>query len=301
MSIVIQHSTPETLSDALRLAFSHFPQTEQTAYLEMFAGGMRRGDIPMEGLLEAWREGQLVGAVLWQQQPGKSALVWPPGIVLQEGEDTAIQLLGAVAVRLGALGVRLACVLLDHVADEDDRVLTSSRFQHLANLSYLVSSQEQFPTALPPSPLEFEAYRPEHHDRFAKLMEATYEGTLDCPGLEGLRAMEDVLAGYRGTGAFSPERWLIVRYKGQDIGCLLLADHPDQEQWELAYMGLVKGARGQGLGRKIVRHAQWLTQSAGRSRLVLAVDAANRPAAEVYTSSGFRQWARRSVYIRSFS
>jgi RimJ/RimL family protein N-acetyltransferase len=301
MSIVIQHTTPETLLDALRLAFNHFPQTEQIAYLEMFAGGMRRGAISMEGLLEARREGQLVGAVLWQQQPGKSALVWPPGIVFQEPEDTAIQLLEAVAVRLGSLGVRLACVLLDQMADEDDRMLSASRFEHLADLSYLVSSQEQFPTVLPPSPPEFEAYRAENHERFAKLLEATYEETLDCPGLEGLRAMEDVLAGYRGTGEFSPERWLIVRYKGQDIGCLLLADHPDQEQWELAYMGLVVGARGQGLGKKIVRHAQWLTQSAGRSRLVLAVDTANRPAAEVYASSGFRQWARRSVYIRSFS
>ena len=86
------------MHSAWRLAA--FPQAEQTAYLEMFAGGMHRGDIAMESLLEASRTGQLVGAVLWQQRPGKSALVWPPGIVLPEPEDTAIRLLEAVAVRL---------------------------------------------------------------------------------------------------------------------------------------------------------------------------------------------------------
>ena len=39
-------------------------------------------------------------------------------------------------------------------------------------------------------------------------MAETYEGTLDCPVLNGLRDMSDVLAGYRSTGHYHPERCL---------------------------------------------------------------------------------------------
>jgi GNAT superfamily N-acetyltransferase len=110
--------------------------------------------------------------------------------------------------------------------------------------------------------------------------------------------MEDVLAGYQATGCFAPERWLIVRSGGQDVGCLLLADHPRDGNWELVYMGLVPLSRGRGWGREIVRYAQWLTAQAKRPRLVVAVDDANHPALQVYAVKGFRAWDRRRVYVK---
>jgi ribosomal protein S18 acetylase RimI-like enzyme len=80
-----------------------------------------------------------------------------------------------------------------------------------------------------------------------------------------------------------------------------LADHPQEENWELVYMGLVPSARGNGWGREVVRHAQWLTRQAGRPRLVLAVDAANHPAVAMYTCAGFRAWGRRRVYLKALA
>jgi hypothetical protein len=79
---------------------------------------------------------------------------------------------------------------------------------------------------------------------------------------------------------------------------LLLADYPEQENWELLYVGLIPSARGHGWGREITRHAQWLTRQARRPRLVLAVDAANEPALRMYAALGFRAWERRRVFVR---
>jgi hypothetical protein len=80
---------------------------------------------------------------------------------------------------------------------------------------------------------------------------------------------------------------------------LLLADHPDDDQWELVYMGIIPAARGRGWGLQITRHAQWLTGCAARRRLILAVDAANQPAVAMYAAAGFQTWNRRSAFVKS--
>jgi ribosomal protein S18 acetylase RimI-like enzyme len=93
---------------------------------------------------------------------------------------------------------------------------------------------------------------------------------------------------------------LIARRGQRDVGCLLLADHPLQNQWELVYMGIVPEARGMRLGLAVTRHAQRLAHGAGRERLVLAVDAANAPALELYRRAGFLAWDQRRVFLKIF-
>ena len=94
----------------------------------------------------------------------------------------------------------------------------------------------------------------------------SYEGTLDCPALNGVRDLPDVLASYRACGEFDPaERWFIACRGERDVGCLLLADHPDADQWEIVYVGLVPEERGRGSGLALTRHAQWLARQAGRA------------------------------------
>jgi len=66
----------------------------------------------------------------------------------------------------------------------------------------------------------------------------------------------------------------------------------------LIYMGLIPSVRGRGWGMELARYAQWLTRQAGRSQLLLGVDAGNWPAIRVYAAVGFRQWAERMVYGR---
>ena len=113
-----------------------------------------------------------------------------------------------------------------------------------------------------------------------------------------MRDVADVLDGYRPNGPFDPARWLIVQADGADVGCLLLADQPRFDQWELMYIGVVPEARGRGLGLAMVRHAQWMAAQAGRQRLVLAVAADNHPAIAMYAAAGFITWDIRSIFLR---
>ena len=297
---LIGPAPPEHRADCLALVFGDLPAGERAQHVEALLAQTRSGEEAMEGLLAARRQGRVVGGVLSQVQAGRTAVIWPPRVLPGEPDSTAQQLLAATTELLAAEPICLAHALVQAGIEEDGRRLRAAGFELLAELVYLVSGEEQFPASLPATSLEFEPYDSAHHDRLARLVEATYERTLDCPRLDGIRQTEDVLAGYRATGVFSPTRWLLVRHHAEDVGCLILADHPEQENFELVYMGLVPSARGNGWGKDITRRAQWLTRQAGRPRLVLAVDAGNGPGMRTYLALGFQAWDRRSVYLKVF-
>ena len=299
-SLQVEVAAPEQRAEALRMVFQHLGQADLAAVVAGLLEGANHDPTPLTGLLVARRGKELVGAVWAQSQPGATAVVWPPQIVSGEQESTAVVLLDAALALMRQRRVCLAQSLL--ISDFDPGVarLKAVGFKYLAKLFYLASTQANFPEAPPASRLTFEAYREANHLRLAATIVKTYEATRDCPALEGQRRIDDVLAGYRATGVFNPNHWLLARYQGEDIGCALLADHPGADQYELVYMGLVPAARGKSFGREIVKQAQWMTELAGRPRLVLAVDADNRPALEMYRSCGFVMWNERTVYIRSF-
>jgi len=250
-------------------------------------------------LLGAWRSGRLVGALFGEVQPGRTALLQMARVVPEEPSRSAALLLQEACTRLDRAGVCLVQVLLEKEdAERDGPVLQQSGFSRLAELFYLVCLPADFPQEFPAAPLSFESYSPPKHARFSQIVATTYQHTLDCPALNGVRRIDDVLAGYRATGRFDQGNWMIARHGQEDVGCLILADHPDHGNMELVYMGLAPTARGHAWGKHLVRHAQWLTARAGRSRLVLAVDANNAPAMRIYTAAGFQTWDRRTVFVR---
>jgi GNAT superfamily N-acetyltransferase len=258
----------------------------------------RGNDTKLDGLIGAWRDGRLVGAMFLQVQPGRIAAVWLPRLVAGEPESTAVALLAASWEFLKSQQVALAHVLLKKVGQSEETLLRLGGFDHMADLLYLVSLSSAFPNTNPTTQLDLEPYQATNRERLAQIVEATYEATLDCPRLDGVRKTEDVLAGYRSAGVFDPAWWLIARHADRDVGCLLLADQPRQGSMELLYMGLIRGTRGQGWGRQLARHAQWLARQAGRTRLVLAVDALNTPALRTYAAVGFDAWQQRRLYVR---
>jgi ribosomal protein S18 acetylase RimI-like enzyme len=197
--------------------------------------------------------------------------------------------------------VHMAQMLLESVTADQELILREAGFDYLTDLLYLVCLKDDFPHASLPSTLQFEIYNVQNYDRIAAIVDATYQNTLDCPKLNHVRHLDDVLEGYRATGEFSPDRWLIVSYENCDTGCLLLADHPQYGNMELVYMGVIPAFRGHHWGADIARKAQWIARHTGRERLVLAVDASNHPAIQMYASVGFRAWDQRRVYYRIFS
>ncbi len=252
-----------------------------------------------EPLFVGVRGGRLCGAAWGQRQTGNYAIFWPPQLAVGESAQTAFLLAEAVVRDLDAAGVDLAQSLLADSNQESASVLQRVGFQHSADLLYLTCESARFPIAAPaPCELEFAEYTETQRDRLARAVERTYENTKDCTALDGARSIDDVINGYQATGVFRPQNWLFVRFQAQDVGVILLADHHPARHWELMYMGLMPQWRGRGWGRQIARYAQWLARVVNVERILVAVDAANQPAIDVYRSTGFEIWDRRSVFLR---
>jgi GNAT superfamily N-acetyltransferase len=258
------------------------------------------------------RRGPALAAAIWiQLLPGHVASLWQPGLGPGESTATATTLIDLATAKAAAAGVRLVQTLAETDAGPSAAWLRQCGFKYTADLLYLVSGQDKFPQALPPSELIFESLAATAETtvsatqtaRLAAVVQRTYVNTQDCPAIHGMRTPDDVLATYRTVGTFNPSRWFFVRHNNADIGCLLLADHPQHLQCELVYMGLASEARGRGWGVEVVRFAQWQARQANydgkhAERMVLAVDAANSPAISMYAAAGFETWDRRSVFLR---
>lgn len=290
---------PHLWDEAMALVLRDVEPDQRKAIMRDQSGNDRSA-LGSGGPLFVVLQGKQLRGVAWgQRQPGNTALFWPPQSLAGCSKDTSVQLTQAVVGTLDAAGVDLTQVLLPAREPALEAVLAAADFRHAADLLHLAWEASRH-TLEPPAhgDLHFEPYDESQRARLADLIGRTYEGTRDCPLLGDARQIDDVIAGYHATGTFRPENWLLVRAEDQDVGVLLLADHPADNQWELVYMGVVPEARGRGRGLAITRHAQRLAHHAGVERIVLGVDAANEPALSVYRRAGFFAWDRRAVYVR---
>jgi ribosomal protein S18 acetylase RimI-like enzyme len=288
----------ERTAEALSLVLADIPPSQRRVYAGNLFEVEDPAEVSNEPLFVALCENTLVGAAWGQRQPGNFAVFWPPQLVNPDNR-VAQQLAENVVRMLDATTIEMTQVLLSEEQEASLGILTQAGFRHLAELLYLTCESPHFPRdVVSDTELDFVPYHGTLHARLRRSIERTYEGTLDCTALNGVRDVDNVISGYQSTGVFRSENWLIVRAGGNDVGVLLLAEHPQARHWELMYMGLLAEARGKGWGRQITRHAQWLAGRAGVERIVLAVDAANEPAIALYRSTGFEVWDRRTVYVR---
>jgi len=290
---------------ALNLVFSQSDAGQRERQIATAIEEIERAGEDGSVVLVARRNRLMVAAIWVQIQPGSIASLWPPGLASGEPDATALTLIELAAAKAHAAGARFLQSLLETDADGPALWLRLCNFQHCTDLLYLVSPREVFPESPPTTQLQFEPCcdLPERMARLSAIVQQTYESTQDCQFVQGLRTIDDVLAGYKAVGIYDASRWfLVIQSEGEgnvrDVGCLLLTEHPAEKNWELIYFGVVPLARGARLGIEIVRHAQWLMRQSRAERLVLAVDAANSPAIAVYAAAGFEAWDRRSVFLR---
>lgn len=294
---------PASLEDqreALEIVLRTLPAADRSRIVQQTILAAAKGGRSLDGLLVARRGGRVIGAVWAETQPGRTASVWAPQVIERQAEGIAGALLTRLDEALRAHHVRMAQTLVNDDARAEADAFRAAGFEHLTDLLYLVSTTAQFPTAPVARELSFEPVVPQNEARLAAVLDATYEQTLDCPRLNGMRDGSDVLAGYRATAHDDTQHWFLARRGGADIGCLLLAHHEEIETWEVVYMGLASDARGAGLGAELARQAQWLVRVAGGDRLLLAVDAANEPAIKAYAAAGFVTFERRRVFVKFF-
>jgi ribosomal protein S18 acetylase RimI-like enzyme len=196
-------------------------------------------------------------------------------------------------------GVHLAQLLIDPAEMPLRLAYMQTRFTYLAELVYLQREVKKFPS-IPPLPpaVELINYSAQTNDLFARTIARSYEQSLDCPGLSGLREMEDVVIGHKGAGDFDPSLWFLLTEHHEPRGVLLLAIATHADALELVYLGLTPEARGKGFGELLMKLALLSVVRHNRSELTLAVDARNAPATKLYFRHGMKRMGSRAALIR---
>jgi len=231
--------------------------------------------------------------------PGRTAIVMVPSPG-ERGIEPADQLHATQVglARLGERGLHYAQALVDPAAAAQSALLEQAGFRPLAPLDYL-ERDAVHPWVEPPAPDEAEwlDYEARTHREFAAVVLATYQDSLDCPELTGLRPIDDILAGHKASGRFDPRLWELARLEGRAAGCLLLARLTHAPMLEVVYMGVVPELRRRGVGGLLLRRALAQCRTAGARRLTVVVDHRNEPARRLYGRFALAPAARRNAYI----
>ena len=257
-------------------------------------------DLEINWKLGILTQGRLMGSVLGIISPGKVAMILTspctPETALSDAVTQALELLEQRARHAG-LAILQSLIPRDCAARA--QVLSKAGYAFLADMRYLVL---EVPRSLPPQPqhadVVVEDYRSVDETAFRNTLGRTYQGSLDCPGLNGLRTMEEIVLSHRHTGIHDPRLWLIAKVGDDPVGVALLTHVPLQSAMEIVYVGVVPEARGRSYGSYLVRLAIENAVRTSSAHLMLAVDHRNHYARKIYSSFGFRETDRRHAWTR---
>jgi len=244
-------------------------------------------------------------AVLPVVSPGRTMLLLSPTHLLKQTPPHLVrELIDRILATADPRDVHLAQVLLDPQETDARQLFQSCGFDLMAELIYLHALVRSAPSdpALPPN-FSWQSYSPEKHPRFAAAILASYQDSLDCPSLNGLRDVNDVIAGHKASGEFDPAHWMLLVEstpdgRPLDRGVLLLSPTPRADALELVYIGLAPESRGRQLGTTLFRKALATAARLGLSRLSLAVDSRNTPAIKLYYRHGMQRLSARLAMMR---
>lgn len=203
--------------------------------------------------------------------------------------------------------VRLAQILLEPHESDAVQAALEAGFLRLGDLAYLRKPLPRRRTGtLPDHPAggvtlaPLSAYPADQRDHvLTEALERSYEGTLDCPELCGLRETGDVIASHRAVGRFDPALWWIVSRDQQPVGCVLLSFVSEQAVVELVYIGISPELRGRGIASALLTAALHHPLHRQANAMVCAVDTRNAPACAMYERLGFKQFALRVPLVRA--
>src|SRR5262249_35694537 len=145
-------------------------------------------------------------------------------------------------------GSRLVQCLVEGEPEQRCQFLLDNGFRRVTLLINLAHTLEPAETVAA-SQLTLEPYNEAHPEPFHRALASTYEGSLDCPEVSGVRTVEEVIAGHKVQGVYDPANWWLARHGGEAVGVLLQVDHLSLEEREVAYIGIVPTARRKGHAR----------------------------------------------------
>lgn len=296
----VDTARPDERAQAFRLVFKHLPREDRENRTANALELVRAGEVDPGGILVARSGSCIRGAMIGLSIPGAGSLVWPPRVrsrLPAPGplEDLLVQRVSDHLRRRGAkLGQALLLPEEAHLAPPLER----NGFRHITALWHLRHDLD-LPATRPTAAERF-TYRP--YDAataglFEQTLWGTYEQSLDCPEVTGVRDLPEIMEGYRRQGVHRPDWWWLAYAGGRPAGVALLVQTPGTRAADLSYLGVLPAARRQGLGREITCRALLHARQAGMTHVTVAVDGRNRPAWELYRGLGFQLVEQREVYL----
>jgi ribosomal protein S18 acetylase RimI-like enzyme len=307
----------EQIHPALRLILGvNGRLADEAVVVDFLQFSMHRG-VDLSDIWVAERNGRAVWAVLPMISPGRTMLLLAPGGRPRNegGTDVAGTLVDMVCEHFAARGIQLAQALTEPADAVARELFLAHAFGEVAELLYLQADlRRPVPPPNLPDGFQWLTYDPESHEAFARTIVESYRDSLDCPALNGLRDIEDVIAGHKASGggpkSFDPAGWFLLHERGEPLAVLLLAATVSPHAAvELVYLGLVPAARGRGIGDVMMRQALHAISSGaavgagvgagGRvASLALAVDATNERALRLYHRHGLRRVGSKRAFVR---
>jgi mycothiol synthase len=244
------------------------------------------------------RDGAVRAACILVVSPGGcgTALLSVPGH--REDRAALVQGLTQLVTEARRADLRMVQALLEPGSGAAE-LLSQAGFELLSTLLYMERDADR-PFEQPPHEgLGWASYDADTHATFAEVIKQSYEATMDCPGLDGVRSIEEVIEAHKASGIFEPKAWRLLLRTGQAVGVLLLNRVVYASAMEIVYMGVTPAARGLGLGRVLVAQAIREARQRRVQAVSLAVDAANLPARRVYESFDFATRIAREAWVKT--
>jgi len=306
-SPVVRPILPHEIDGALRLFVSGSAAEatgELATDLERFKQTARLEGYDLTRQIVGLRGNRLRHAALFVARPGRTAFVFTsaPHQRHDPSDAAEMQLADEVLSRTCRWAFQDGCKLLQVIAQRADKprleLCRRNGFKHLTDLIYMMRLHDtpMNDYAEPPQ-LAWLDYNTQNHDLFKKVILQTYRQSLDCPELEKMRDIEDVIASHKSSGRFEPRWWKILLRRGEPAGVLLLIPFKTDRALELTYMGLRPEARGLGLAKVLIRQALSCVDRYNAKYLMLGVDCRNKPARCLYEAFAFVPVLRRTILI----
>lgn len=316
---VVRQPRPTERRAALAVLLTGRPTPDDPS-VDHFVSFADQQGMTLDGLWALFDRQVPVAASLIIPSAGRTAVAFISPVLSRRRIGDTTDLLRATIDAQNPKRFCLIQSLLDPTQRHEREALEEAGFSYLASLVYmrcsLAEPGKRPPVApgsqasQPPSdlvagepievrgqPLNVIPWHEEDRDAFVRALETSYQDTLDCPGLVGIRQTQDILAGHRAVGRFDACWWSAFYLDDEPVGVMLLNPLVDRSELELVYLGLSPAYRGQGLAGRLLRRAVAQASLMRYTGLLLAVDEQNVPAMRLYRGLNFRVTGRKVAMI----
>lgn len=287
------------------------PWRRRKAAIAFVAGGAARDEIAElradvlrqlverrgRDLVRIWwgrRSRQCQAAAIVLENAGRTGMLFhaPAGAV---GLDSGLQAAVMSGLSRSSLeaGLSLVQAMVNDQDHRDAALLAAAGFDRLARLLYMRRELTGAETMQAREDLTWRRWGQFSEAELGEVIARTYEQSLDCPAMEGVRRIDDVIAGHKSCGTFCPQTWWLAQRGGEPAGCVL-ANEMSAGRGEIIYLGVAPNHRGHGLGKAMIERALAGAVQCGQQSMDVVVDEANTYAKRLYEAAGFR---RRDVRI----